>query len=70
MKLKSPQIVDTDILIIGSGGAGPRATIEARKYDIDVLLVSKSRVGYGNNMAISGAGFAAATGNARAQGYP
>ena len=55
-------MVDADVLIIGGGGAGLRAAIEARKYGVEVLLVSKSRVGYGNNTAISGAGFAAATG--------
>ncbi len=45
--------------MIGGGGAGLRAAIEARKYDLNVLLVSKWRVGYKNNTAISGGIFAA-----------
>lgn len=70
MKLKPPQTLETDVLIIGGGGAGLRAAIEARKYNVDVLIVSKSRVGYGNNTAISGAGFAAATGIREPQDTP
>lgn len=31
----------TDVLIIGSGGAGCRAAIEAKKHDKDVIIVSK-----------------------------
>jgi len=31
----------TDVLVIGSGGAGCRAAIEAKKHDIDVIIVSK-----------------------------
>lgn len=31
----------TDVLVIGSGGAGCRAAIEAKKYDKDVIIVSK-----------------------------
>lgn len=30
-----------DVLVIGSGGAGCRAAVEARKYDLDVIIVSK-----------------------------
>lgn len=33
--------VECDVLIIGSGGAGCRAAIEARKHDLNVLIVSK-----------------------------
>ena len=29
------------MLVIGSGGAGCRAAIEARKYNLDVIIVSK-----------------------------
>jgi len=52
--------INTDVLVIGGGGAGLRAAIEARKYDLDVLLASKSPVGYANNTAISKGVFAAA----------
>ncbi|HMK54577.1 MAG TPA: fumarate reductase (CoM/CoB) subunit TfrA [Methanobacteriaceae archaeon] len=31
----------TDVLVIGSGGAGCRAAIEARKYGLEVIIVSK-----------------------------
>jgi len=60
MELKTIQTVNTAVLVIGGGGAGLRAAIEAKKYGLDVLLVSKSRVGYGNNTAIAGGGWAVA----------
>lgn len=62
MDLKSPQTIDTDVLVVGSGGAGLRAAIEARRQKVSVLLVSKSPVGMANNTAISGSGIAAGTG--------
>lgn len=62
MELKTPQTIETDVLILGSGGAGLRAAIEARKLGVEVLLVSKSKIGLGNNTAISGSGIAAGTG--------
>ena len=34
-------IHECDILVIGSGGAGCRAAIEAKKHDLDVTIVSK-----------------------------
>jgi succinate dehydrogenase/fumarate reductase flavoprotein subunit len=54
--------VSCDVLIIGGGGAGLRAAITARERDVAVTMVSKSRVGYGNNTYISKGTFAAATG--------
>ena len=59
MKLATTQTVNTAILVIGGGGAGLRAAIEAKKSGLDVLLVSESPVGLKNNTAISGGGFAA-----------
>ncbi|MFQ5826557.1 MAG: FAD-binding protein [Dehalococcoidia bacterium] len=59
MKLRPAETLSADVLIIGSGGAGLRAAIEARRQGADVLLVSKSRAGYGNNTAIARGGFAA-----------
>ncbi|MDD3985998.1 MAG: fumarate reductase subunit A [Methanobacterium sp.] len=35
------EIYECDVLVIGSGGAGCRAAIEARKYNLDVIIVSK-----------------------------
>ena len=55
-------IILCDVLIIGGGGAGIRAAIAAREKGADVLIVSKSRIGYGNNTFISKGVFAAATG--------
>jgi succinate dehydrogenase/fumarate reductase flavoprotein subunit len=48
-----------DVLVIGGGGGGLRAAIEAREHGADVLVVSKVRVGYGNNTYISKATIAA-----------
>jgi succinate dehydrogenase/fumarate reductase flavoprotein subunit len=48
-----------DVLVIGGGGAGLRAAIAARETGAEVFVVSKSRVGYGNNTFISKATFAA-----------
>ena len=50
---------ECDVLVIGGGGAGLRAAIEAREHGADVLVVSKVRVGYGNNTYISKATIAA-----------
>ena len=35
------EILECDVLVIGSGGAGCRAAIEARKLNLDVTIVSK-----------------------------
>ncbi|MEE8442499.1 MAG: FAD-binding protein [Dehalococcoidia bacterium] len=59
MTINAATILETDVLVIGSGGAGLRAAIEARKHGADVLLVSYSRAGYGSNTTISGGAFAA-----------
>lgn len=40
--------LSTDVLIIGSGGAGLRAAIEARRQGLSVILVSKSKTGLAN----------------------
>jgi succinate dehydrogenase/fumarate reductase flavoprotein subunit len=51
-----------DVMIIGGGGAGLRAAIKDRESGVSVTVVSKSRVGHGNNTFIPKASFAAATG--------
>jgi len=61
MKFNDYDSVSCDILIIGGGGASLRAAIEAKEMGADVLVVSKSRIGYGNNTYIS-MGIFAATG--------
>jgi fumarate reductase (CoM/CoB) subunit A len=59
MKFNGIDTVTCQVLIIGGGGAGLRAAIEARETGADVLLVSKSRVGYANNTYIAKAIIAA-----------
>jgi succinate dehydrogenase/fumarate reductase flavoprotein subunit len=49
--------LDTDILIIGSGGAGLVAACEARRRGARVLLVTKATAGMANCTAYAGGGF-------------
>jgi succinate dehydrogenase/fumarate reductase flavoprotein subunit len=62
--------VSCDVFIIGGGGAGLRAAIQARENGVAVTLASKSRVGYGNNTFMSKGTFAAATGSRDARDNP
>ncbi|MFZ5633778.1 MAG: FAD-binding protein [Bacillota bacterium] len=48
----------TDVLVIGSGLAGIRAAIEARRAGAAVLVVSRGAIGKANNTAISKGYFA------------
>jgi len=59
MKLRHSRTFSTDVLVIGGGGGGLRAAIEARECGARAMIVSQSRVGYGSNTAISGGAFAA-----------
>lgn len=60
MDNKVGQIWETDVLIVGSGAAGLRAAIEAKRYGADVMIVDKSLIGVNNNTAFAGGGFKAA----------
>jgi len=51
------RIIESDVLVIGSGGAGLRAAIEAKRYAVDVLVVDKSVIGLNNSTAFSGGCF-------------
>lgn len=46
MSLKTVEKKECDVLIIGGGGAGLRASIAAAASGADVLIVSKTRIGY------------------------
>jgi len=59
MGLQNTESISADVLIIGGGGASLKAAIAAREGGADALVVSKSRIGYGNNTYISAGAFAA-----------
>jgi succinate dehydrogenase/fumarate reductase flavoprotein subunit len=50
---KNSQRYSCDVLVIGGGGAGLRSAIEARENGARVIVVSKAKVGYGNNTIMS-----------------
>ncbi|EQD44918.1 succinate dehydrogenase flavoprotein subunit [mine drainage metagenome] len=54
--------IETDLLVIGAGGAGLRAAVEALKQDVRVLIVTKSLLGKAHTVMAEG-GIAAALGN-------
>lgn len=45
---------DTDVLVIGGGGAGSSAAIEAKEAGADVMIVTKLRIGDANTMMAEG----------------
>jgi len=57
IRLENDQTIETDVLIIGSGLAGLRAAIEAKKYGVDVLVVDKAVTALNNSSAFSGGCF-------------
>jgi fumarate reductase (CoM/CoB) subunit A len=50
------EVVDCHVLVIGSGGAGVRAAIEASQYD-DTMLISKTIVGKGGCTTMAEGGY-------------
>lgn len=59
----SYEAVETDVLIIGAGGAGLRAAIEASRYNVDVTIAGKEMLGKAHTVMAEG-GYNAALGNA------
>ena len=58
MRVHVSEGVDTDVLVIGGGGAGLRAAVAAAETGARVHVVSDARVGYGCLTAVSGGAFA------------
>jgi len=58
--MEKTKVFETDVLIIGTGAAGLRAAIEAKRYGADVLVVDKSLIGVNNNTVFAGGGLKAA----------
>jgi succinate dehydrogenase/fumarate reductase flavoprotein subunit len=52
--------VESDVLVIGTGGAGLRAAIEANERGASVVVVSKAPAGMNNATMVAGGGFRAA----------
>jgi fumarate reductase (CoM/CoB) subunit A len=56
------ETIDTDVLVVGAGGAGCRAAIEASNYNVSVTLLSKELFGKAHTIMAEG-GYNAALGN-------
>jgi len=51
----STQIIKTDVLVVGGGGAGLRAAIEAGKNNVKTILVCKGSIGRSGATELAGA---------------
>ena len=60
MDFRCEKEIRTDVCIIGTGGTGLRAAIEAKRHGVEVLLVDKVVIGTNNNTRYSGGGLKAA----------
>ena len=63
MDVREIQTIEHDVLVVGAGGAGLRAAIEASSRGLDTGVVSKSLLGKAHTVMAEG-GMAAALGNA------
>ena len=54
--------IESDVLVVGTGGAGLRAAIEAEERGASVAVVSKAPAGVNNATMVIGGGFRAAVG--------
>jgi len=48
------KVIDCDVLVIGSGGAGARAAIAARELGVDVLVIAKTLEGKAHTVMAEG----------------
>jgi succinate dehydrogenase/fumarate reductase flavoprotein subunit len=64
-----PKLLSTDVVVIGSGGAGLMAAIAARDAGADVLLLSKGPLGRSANTAMAAGLFNAVGSNYSLTGY-
>ncbi len=55
------EILKTDVLVIGGGGAGLRAALSAREEGAEVLLVSKTPIGKSTCTQLSAGAFCVAS---------
>lgn len=62
MKAQPYEGIETDVLVIGGGGAGLRAAIEAQKKNVEVVAVGKEIIGKSHTVMAEG-GYNAALGN-------
>lgn len=53
-------VIETDVLVVGGSGAGVSAAIAAIRSGVEVILVSKGKVGYSGNAIMAGGGFSIA----------
>ncbi|MEM3463021.1 MAG: FAD-binding protein, partial [Candidatus Bathyarchaeia archaeon] len=56
------EVIDTDVLVVGAGGAGCRAAIEASNYNVQVMVITKDILGKAHTVMAEG-GINAALGN-------
>src|SRR5215467_5512594 len=61
--MTEPMHVETDVLVIGSGGAGMYAAIEAARRGAEVLLIDRSLIGRGGATVMAQMTVAAALGS-------
>lgn len=62
--------LQTDVLVIGAGGAGARAAVAAKESGVDVLLVSKGPIGRSGITPVAGWGLQAALGHVDGRDSP
>ncbi|MFO7796241.1 MAG: FAD-binding protein [Promethearchaeati archaeon] len=63
------ETITTELLIIGSEGAGGHAAIEASKSDVDILIVTKGKIGQCGASQMAGADFNVDGLSAKALGF-